>query len=86
MVYIENIKTALLFFPLIAFLFTIPFMLIQYHKYGAINKFRTLIVYSFILYIITVYFLVILPLPTKEHQYADDSAFYATEEEFSSAQ
>lgn len=66
MVYIENIKTALLFFPLIAFLFTIPFMLIQYHKYGAINKFRTLIVYSFILYIITVYFLVILPLPTKE--------------------
>ena len=66
MVYIENIKTALLFFPLIAFLFTIPFMLIQYHKYGAINKFRTVIVYSFILYIITVYFLVILPLPTKE--------------------
>ena len=46
MVYIENIKTALLFFPLIAFLFTIPFMLIQYHKYGAINKFRTLIVFS----------------------------------------
>ena len=61
--YIEAIKTAILIFPIIAFLFTLPFILQQYHKYGSIHKFRTLIVYSFILYMIVIYFLVILPLP-----------------------
>ena len=33
--YVEAIKTAILIFPLIAFLFTLPFILHQYHKYGA---------------------------------------------------
>ena len=64
--YFISIKTAILVFPLIAFLFSIPFILHQYHKYGAINFFRVLIIYSFILYLITIYFLVILPLPNKE--------------------
>lgn len=63
--YIMAIKTAIIFFPFIALLFSIPFILQQYHKYGAINPFRVLIVYSFILYLITIYFLVILPLPNK---------------------
>ena len=62
MSYIESIKTALCVFPVIAFLFTIPFILSQYHKYGSIHKLRVFIVYSFILYMITVYFLVILHL------------------------
>ena len=66
MSYLESIKTAIIVFPIIAFLFTIPFILHQYHKYGSINKFRVLIIYSFILYLITMYFLVILPLPSKE--------------------
>ena len=64
--YLESIKTAIIVFPIIAFLFTIPFILHQYHKYGSINKFRVLIIYSFILYLITMYFLVILPLPSRE--------------------
>lgn len=38
-------------------------MLMQYHKYGSINSFRALIIYSFILYMLTLYFLIILPLP-----------------------
>ena len=66
MSYLETIKTAVIIFPIIAFLFTIPFILHQYHKYGSINKFRVLIIYSFILYLITMYFLVILPLPSRE--------------------
>ena len=65
--YIEAIKTAALIFPFVAFLFTIPFILNQYHKYGSINKLRSVIIYSFILYMITIYFLVILPLPSKEY-------------------
>lgn len=64
--YIISIKTAILVFPFIALLFSIPFILHQYHKYGSINPFRVLIIYSFILYMITIFFLVILPLPTKK--------------------
>lgn len=64
--YLGNIKSALLLFPLIAFAFTIPYMIYNYHKYGSVRSIRILIVYSFILYMLCVYFLVILPLPTKE--------------------
>lgn len=63
--YLISIKTAIIVFPIIAFIFTIPFILHNYHKYGSINPLRTLIIYSFILYMITVYFLVILPLPNR---------------------
>lgn len=64
--YIEPIKTALFIFPIIAFLFTLPYMIYHYRKYGAIPAFRTIVVYSFILYLISAYFLVILPLPPVE--------------------
>jgi len=57
---------ATMFFPVLACLFTLPFILIQYHKYGAIHKGRSFLIYSFILYLLVVYFLVILPLPTRE--------------------
>ncbi|MDE5539198.1 MAG: VanZ family protein, partial [Bacilli bacterium] len=66
MSYLTSIKTAIILFPIIAIFFTIPFILHQYHKYGSINKFRVLIIYSFILYLLTVYFLVILPLPNPD--------------------
>lgn len=66
MSYLVAIKTAVILFPIIALLFTVPFILHQYHKYGSINSYRVLIVYSFILYMICIYFLVILPLPNRE--------------------
>lgn len=62
--YISVIKTSFLFFPLIAFLITIPYILKEYHKYGSVYWLRVLIVYSFILYLMTAYFLIILPLPS----------------------
>ncbi len=63
--YVVSIKTAVFIFPLVSFFFTFPYILKQYHEFGSINKFRTLIVYSFILYLLCIYFLVILPLPNK---------------------
>lgn len=66
MSYVEIFKTAFMFFPVLAFLITLPFILYQYHKYGAISWFRALIIYSFILYLLVIYFLVILPLPSIE--------------------
>lgn len=63
MSYINSIEKAVIVFPFVALFFTIPFILHQYHKYGSIHKLRVLIIYSFILYLICIYFLVILPLP-----------------------
>ena len=62
--YVKTIVTAILVFPIIALLFTIPYILYQYRKYGSISFLRGLIIYSFILYLISAYFLVILPLPS----------------------
>ena len=65
-VYLESIKTAILLFPFLAFLITIPYLILQYRKYGSVPLIRSAIVYTFILYLLAAYFLVILPLPTKE--------------------
>jgi len=64
--YLISIKVAILVFPALAFFITLPYMIINYRKYGSINKLRTLIVYSFILYLLAVYLLVVLPLPNRD--------------------
>ncbi len=61
--YIDVIKIAVACFPLIALLISLPFMVIQYHKYGSISFWKACIVYTFILYLTCAYFLVIMPLP-----------------------
>lgn len=66
MIYIQTIRTAVYLFPLIAVILTIPYMIWEYRKYGAILILRTLIIYSFIFYLMCAYFLTILPLPTFE--------------------
>jgi len=65
MVYINDVVTGLIVFPFIAALFTLPYAMVQYHRYGSVSKYRTLIVYSFILYMLIAYFMVILPLPDR---------------------
>ena len=65
MVYIDDIVTGLVIFPFIAALFTFPYAIFQYYKYGSVSKYRTLIIYSFILYMLIAYFMVILPLPDR---------------------
>lgn len=61
--YLLVIKYATLAFPIVAFLFTTPFILIEYHKFGSISFFKSIITYLFIYYLLCAYFLVILPLP-----------------------
>lgn len=65
-VYAVPIKIGIIVFPIIALLITIPYMIKQYHKYGAIPPLRTFIVYSFVLYLLIAWFMVILPLPKIE--------------------
>lgn len=65
-VYLVPIKSAFIAFPFIALLFTMPYLVTQYKKFGAIPFWRSAILYSFILYLINMYFFVILPLPPVE--------------------
>ena len=67
MSYLSSIKVAFIIFPFIAFFITLPYMIFNYRKYGSVNRLRTFILYSFVLYLLSVYFLVILPLPNPKH-------------------
>lgn len=64
--YSAVILEAVLFFPFVAFVFTLPYVVYNYFKYGSVLSIRIGIIYSFILYLMCVYFLVILPLPSFE--------------------
>lgn len=64
--YLEALRQAAILFPIIAVAFTIPYIAFNYHKYGSILSLRAVIVYTFILYLLCVYCLVILPLPSPE--------------------
>ena len=64
--YVEPIAAACLLFPIIAGLFTLPFAVANYRKYGGIAVMRVMVVYSFILYLMCVYLLTVLPLPSRE--------------------
>lgn len=75
--YAFPIQTALLFFPALAALFTLPYLLSQYHKYGAVSLVRSLVVYSFALYLLCAYFEVILPLPSFAAAAAKTGPTYA---------
>lgn len=62
-------KTAMVIFPMIAIVATVPFMIGQYQKYGSVSPYRYVVVFSFILYGLMCYFLVILPLPDPKAVY-----------------
>lgn len=62
--YLVPIKVAVLTFPFLALLIAAPILVYYYRKYGRLGKLRSLILYSFIFYLLCAYYLVILPLPT----------------------
>lgn len=64
--YIKTILTGFAIFPFVAALITLPYVMYQYHKHSAVSKYRTLVIYSFVLYMLVAYFMVILPLPSLE--------------------
>ena len=66
-VYTIAIKAGIVLFPIIALLITIPYMIKEYRKYGSVLPFKSLIFYSFVLYLLVAFFLVILPLPKIEY-------------------
>lgn len=73
-VYITNIITAAIVFPFIAFVITVPYMIHQYRKFGSVPWLHTLVVYSFVFYLMCAYFLVLLPLPADHSAYVPYAA------------
>ena len=65
--YINVIITACVFFPIIAFLITLPYIIYNYNKFGSILFIRTILIYLFVLYLLSAYFLIIMPLPSIEY-------------------
>lgn len=70
--YLSIVLVGMVTFPLIAFLLLIPYMVFEYRRYGAIPLWKSIVVFSAVLYAICAYYLVILPLP------ADRSVFVAS--------
>jgi glycopeptide antibiotics resistance protein len=64
-VYVDDIRSAVYAFPLIAFVLTLPFMWWHYHKYHGISRWRVFWIYIFVFYLLCAYFLIILPLPER---------------------
>jgi glycopeptide antibiotics resistance protein len=65
--YLFPIAYAFLSFPVAALLFTFPFLLVQYRSHGYVHKYRALLLYLFLLYIMNAVFLILLPLPPSIH-------------------
>lgn len=64
--YLIPIRIALLTFPVLALLIAIPFLIVQYRRYGSFIFSRAFVLYSFIFYMLTAYYMIILPLPSQE--------------------
>lgn len=65
--YLSPISYAFMAFPFAAGLFTLPFLIVQYRRYGYVNKVRGFVLYLLLLYLMNALFLVILPLPSTTH-------------------
>ncbi len=63
--YITAIKFAMFVFPVIALILTLPYIIVQYFKYGSVSFLRSLILFTFFFYMLCAYFLVIMPLPHR---------------------
>lgn len=74
--YASPVGYAFLSFPIAALLFTLPFLIVQYRKYGYINKLRSFLLYLFLLYLLNAVFLVLLPFPESRHNAPPASGSY----------
>lgn len=61
--YTASIIFSISSFPVLALLCTVPYMVYQYRRYGSIPFWKSFAVFTFIFYITTAYYMVVLPLP-----------------------
>lgn len=62
-VYLVPIRAAIIIFFVLSFFILIPWLVYSYRKYGYLSIWASIVAYSFIFYLITALFIVLLPLP-----------------------
>lgn len=67
--HLEPILVSLAVFFVLALMLTMPWAVYQYRKHGYFSFWRNAILFSFIFYLLTAFFLVSLPLPADRHNY-----------------
>lgn len=73
--YLDAILTGIVIFPLLAAVFTVPYVIYCYRKYGSILFMRVVCVYAFIFYLLCVYCLAILPFPAPNAQITQKTGY-----------
>ena len=63
--YIFPIQMALITFPFLALFISLPVFIKEYHKFGAFPAIKGFVIYTFVFYLLTAFFLTMLPLPDK---------------------
>ena len=53
-VYLNNIAVACIAFPFAAALITLPYLVVQYRRFGSVPWWRTFVVYLFVLYLLMI--------------------------------
>ncbi|MFL0364053.1 VanZ family protein [Pseudobacillus sp. 179-B 2D1 NHS] len=79
-VYIQPIMTAFIMFGVLGYLLVIPWLVYSYRKYGYFSIWASIVVYSFIFYMLSALFLVLLPLPSTRNTCAfqsPDTIYYS---------
>lgn len=79
-VYTQPILTAFIMFGVLGYLLVIPWLVYSYRKYGYFSLWASIVVYSFIFYMLSALFLVLLPLPTTRNTCAfqsPDTIYYS---------
>ncbi|MFH5781329.1 VanZ family protein [Heyndrickxia oleronia] len=66
-VYTLPIMTAFIIFCILGFLLVIPWLVYSYRKYGYFSFWASIVFYSFIFYMLSALFLVLLPLPSTRN-------------------
>lgn len=66
-IYAADINFVFACFPLLALVLSLPYVIYQYRRWGSIPPWKTLCVFSFALYLLCAFYLVILPLPSDRH-------------------
>lgn len=72
--YLRSISAGILVFPLVALALSVPYMVWEYRRHGSISIWKTVVVFSFVLYLICSFYLIILPLPKNRDAYVSYAA------------
>ncbi len=73
--YINSIEQAVYLFPFVVALIAIPYFYYEFKKYGQIELKKSILTFTFILYLICCYCLTILPIPSYEEVMAMEGPY-----------